>query len=102
MDEDPDGAVVDLHSALGQFQDKAAQREVTAVAALDQPIPVRADERFRLVASHLTRCRMPVQSEIAHPADRGTDGHIIALRSLVAGQAVNIDRRDDSRTTRSK
>ena len=47
--EAPHRAVIDLETALCQFRHQSAQRERAALAAFDQPVSMRADDRFRLV-----------------------------------------------------
>jgi hypothetical protein len=50
VDERPHRAVVDLQTTLGEFIHKPAQGEIYALDPLQQPHPVLARNRFRLVA----------------------------------------------------
>ena len=69
MDEAPDLDIIDLHPALRQFGDKAAQGEVRS-GALDQPVAMRAAEDVGLVAADLARRDAACLAVPANPHNR--------------------------------
>jgi hypothetical protein len=93
MDERPDRPVIDLETTRGELDNQAAQGEILARAALDQPISVRTDQFFGPVASHLPGGDTSGPAEAIHPPNCSADGHSIPLSSLVAGKPVDFNRR---------
>src|SRR5438445_8452664 len=85
MHEFPDRAVIDRKAACGKFSDQSAQSEVL-LRALQQPSPVLARNRLRLVAAHLAGCDAAGLAQASYPGDGGIHPNPKLLRRPVAGQ----------------
>src|SRR5439155_21040408 len=77
-------AVIDLHTALRQLADKAAQGKIRCPAALHQPIMMSSRYRPRLIAADLARLEAAGLAKAIHPGDRGAIADTKMRRCLPA------------------
>jgi hypothetical protein len=94
VDEAPDRAVIDLEPTLGKFGHKPTQGEVFLLRPLQQPSPVRARNRLRLVPAHLARRYAPGLTQPPHPVDGRADAYAELRCRLAAGHPASLNRRN--------
>src|SRR6266852_9528867 len=94
VDELPDRPVIDFQPAPSELASQPAQGEVSILGPLQQPDPMLARNRLRLVTAHLARRNAACLTQASHPIDGRADAHPELLRGPVARQAAGQNRRN--------